>query len=40
MGDRENPREEDSHWAGLLEHLRERLGCSKVNLKLGLAFLR
>ena len=27
-------------WEQMLEHLKDRLGCSKVNLKLGLAFLR
>jgi hypothetical protein len=27
-------------WEKMMEHLRDRLGCSRVNLKLGLAFLR
>ena len=27
-------------WGEMMEHLRDRLGCSRVNLKLGLAFLR
>ena len=27
-------------WEQVLEHIKDRLGCSKVNLKLGLAFLR
>ena len=27
-------------WSEMMEHLRDRLGCSRANLKLGLAFLR
>ena len=27
-------------WEEMMEHLRDRLGCSRVNLKLGLAFLK
>jgi hypothetical protein len=27
-------------WDRMMEHLRDRLGCSRVNLKLGLAFLK
>lgn len=30
----------ETTWDKMMEHLRDRLGCSRVNLKLGLAFLR
>ena len=30
----------DTHWESLMEHLRDILGCSAINLKLGLATLR
>lgn len=30
----------ETTWEKMMEHLRDRLGCSRVNLKLGLAFLR
>ena len=32
--------DEDARWEVLLEHLRDRLGCSRVNLRWGLAWLR
>ena len=31
---------EGASWEQMMEHLRDRLGCSPINLKLGLATLR
>ena len=30
----------ETKWEAMMEHLRDRLGCSSINLKLGLATLR
>ena len=38
QGSSENPLE--TKWEAMMEHLRDRLGCSAINLKLGLATLR
>ena len=33
-------KELETRWDVMMEHLRERLGCTRVNLKIGLARLR
>ena len=40
LGGRYGGRVTDARWEVLMEHLRDRLGCSRVNLKLGLACLK
>ena len=39
LGSRSGPAT-DASWEQMMEHLRDRLGCSPINLKLGLATLR